>query len=98
MKIKLMPEYECYPTWVENDGMFDNIDPKELPISLDLANRITKWSDDYEKTYDKEDPRESRFLSNLDKNSFIEEGERLREELITELKQNYEVLLQIDMD
>ncbi|MFC0821231.1 hypothetical protein [Moraxella marmotae] len=49
MKVKPMPEYECYPTWVENNGFFDNINPKELPISLNLAVDIMEWSKIHEK-------------------------------------------------
>lgn len=97
MKIKLMPEYECYPIWIENEGIFDNIDPEELPISLELANRITEWSDKYESTYNKEDPRESGFLNNVDKNNFIKEGEELKKLLIRELNHDYDVILQINI-
>ena len=43
--LKLMPEYECYPTWQEYGEVYENIDPNELPISEKLKHDLLAWAD-----------------------------------------------------
>lgn len=92
MKVKLMPEYECYPIWVENKGLFDNIKPEKLPISPGLAIDIMEWSKIYEKTYNHKNPIESGFLTDIDKEFFCNRGIILKERLALELGSNYDIV------
>ena len=39
-KIKLMPDYGCFPIWGMDDDNFGNIDPYSLPISKSLAEEL----------------------------------------------------------
>lgn len=55
--LKLMPEYECYPIWIsDNGGIFKNIPPSNLNISEDLLNKITYWDKIYEDAYNRLNP------------------------------------------
>lgn len=93
--IKLMPDYECHPLWGVIPSEFGDIDPKTLPISTKLQQQLRTWADTYDQTLDREDPRQSGFSTALDVSAFEAEGERLAEQLRTELGSNYIVLTYI---
>ncbi len=38
VKVRVMPDYECAPIWDDED--VGPIDPNELPISRELAERL----------------------------------------------------------
>jgi hypothetical protein len=93
--IKLMPDYECHPLWGVIPSELGDIDPASLPISTILQQQLRAWADAYDQTLDWEDPRQSGFLTAKDVFAFEAEGERLAEQLRTELGSNYMVLTYI---
>ena len=84
-----MHEYECYPIWVYlTNGLLDNISPYELPINKALADEILNWDEIYQRTYDKDNPSNSRLMSNEEQQEFIEIGKILKHKLERELNQS----------
>ena len=76
-KIKLMPDYGCFPIWGMDDDNFGNIDPYSLPISKSLAEELLVWSG----------------FENIEKeNIFKYEGEKLFKKLKLELGDQYTVI------
>jgi hypothetical protein len=39
-KIKLMPDYQCFPLWDMEEP--DNLDPKDLPLNKDTIASLLK--------------------------------------------------------
>ncbi|BDI18607.1 hypothetical protein ANSO36C_44090 [Nostoc cf. commune SO-36] len=39
-KIKLMPDYGCYPLWWVSSDKIGNIDPETLPLSQKTIKRL----------------------------------------------------------
>lgn len=91
IKIRFMPEYECYPLWKFNDGIYDNISPSDLPLSDELIEDIDKWDDSFQSTYNKLDPVTSGFSNSLEEKNFFSQSELLKQRLITELSCDYQV-------
>jgi hypothetical protein len=90
--IKIMPEYECYPIWIsENGGIFENINPRELKISEILKNQIENWDSKFEKTYNKKNPINSGFNNKSQEIAFEKEGVIIQENLVKELN-DYNVI------
>lgn len=84
--LRILPEVECWPTWVRRGNQFDNVDPGSLGISSELAAALRDWSDKWDATYDlKDDPANPKFLSVDVERHFWREGAemaaRLRDEL-----------------
>ncbi len=40
-RIKLMPDYSCYPLWDRDDG--GDVEPWELPLSEATIERLLNW-------------------------------------------------------
>lgn len=78
--LRLSNEYECYPTWIDEDGL-ENIDPAALEIPADLAARIDAWDERYQATYNPEDPASSGFSDVAEAAAFMKEGKGLCREL-----------------
>lgn len=95
IKIKLMPDYHCYPLWREDDYNFDNIDPYSLPISKILASDLIQWAKEYDATLNIEDPLNSGFENMEAELSFRNKGENLFERLKLELGNKYYITLKI---
>lgn len=93
-KIKLMADYECYPLWIDSDNEVGNIDPDSLLISDSLKNELNKWSDDYDKTLNSDNPLESGFKTINEEIAFKKKGKCLQEKLQIELGNNYDVIYQ----
>lgn len=93
-KIKLMADYECYPLWIDSENEVGNIDPDSLLISDSLKNELNKWSDDYDKTLNSDNPLESGFKTINEEIAFKEKGKCLQEKLQIELGNNYDVIYQ----
>ena len=94
-KIKLMPDYGCFPIWGMEDDNFGNIDPYSLPISKSLAEELLEWANKYDKTLNIEEPLNSGFenFENIEKeNIFKYEGEKLFKTLKLELGDQYTVI------
>ena len=94
IRIKLMPDYHCYPLW-EEDNNFDNIDPYSLPISKTLANDLMQWAKEYDITLDIDDPLNSGFKNIESELYFKQKGEYLLERLKSELGSQYSINLKI---
>ena len=91
-KIKLMPDYGCFPIWGMEDDNFGNIDPYSLPISKSLAEELLEWANKYDKTLNIEEPLNSGFENIEKENIFKYEGEKLFKKLKLELGDQYTVI------
>ncbi len=53
-RIKLMPDYQCWPIWgVDGIG---NINPHTLPISQETVAHLEKWAAAFEEGFNWDDP------------------------------------------
>lgn len=95
IKIKMMPDYHCYPLWGAMDENIGNIDPKSLPISKELIKDLTCWAKQYDSTLNLEDPLNSGFPDENSALLFKKNGEELFLRLKKELGGNYLVFLKI---
>ena len=84
---KLMPDYGCHSVWETTGGMYENIDPSDLPISPTLADRLTEWSAQYDDTLNQDDPILSGFETSQKRAGFDLEGRSLLKALKLELPQ-----------
>ena len=89
-RIKLMPDYSCYPLWDRDDG--GDIEPWELPLSEATIERLLNWQDIYDRTIDWDDPASAGFASEKEKRVFEREGISLWKQLQTELGDEYEIV------
>ena len=88
--IRVMPDYQSYPTWQPGSGEY-NVDPQKLPISKDLADELNTWGDDYDATLVLDDPASSGFPDEASESAFVERGAELARRLATELAGRYSV-------
>lgn len=44
-RLRLLPEIQCYPTWVYRNGMYDNVSPNSLGISAEMGS---EWVVDFD--------------------------------------------------
>ncbi len=86
-KIKLMPDYFCWPLWqIEPKGNNPYaLDDSDLPLSKQLIDDIRVWAQRYDAILNQEYPGWSRFKSQDDEIDFIETGWRLRDRVAQEL-------------
>jgi hypothetical protein len=89
-RIKLMPDYSCYPLWDRDDG--GDIEPWELPLSEAIIKRLLNWQDIYDGTIDWDDPASAGFASEKEKMVFEREGVSLWKQLQKELGDEYEIV------
>ena len=73
--LRLAPEYGCWPTWDQDTG--DTIDPVDLPIPRDLADRLKHWDDLFQATLDQNYPPDSRFPDHVAEIAWRAEGEAI---------------------
>jgi hypothetical protein len=92
-RIKLSPDYYCRPLWEASPGTLGNIDPKSLPISVDLENRLTAWAKQYDEILVQDDPMTSGFKTKEAQDRFETERFKLAEDLQSELGDDFEVIL-----
>ncbi len=59
LRLRLSPEFGCWPTWDQDTG--DPVDPASLGLPDDLAQRLTRWDDAFQATFDSAYPPDSRF-------------------------------------
>lgn len=93
--LKVSPEIQCHPTWLEKGGAFENVDPEDLPISSQLATALNEWRDRWDATYDMADPMGSGFSSDVEEERFRSDGEALAERLTSELGTGWTVSLRM---
>lgn len=90
--VRLAAEYGCFPLWLPTDSGVDNIPSSALPISEALAAEVQCWSEEYEVTYDPDDPLNSGFSSTREKLAFTEKGRSIAQRLAEELGPGWRVL------
>jgi hypothetical protein len=73
-RIRLAPEYGCWPTWGETG---DCLDPADLPIPADLVARIALWDDAFQTTLNQTYPPDSRFPDGAAEAAWRAEGEAI---------------------
>ncbi|MGV3574711.1 MAG: hypothetical protein ACO1O4_06175 [Devosia sp.] len=71
MRLRLAPEWECWPLW--NDETGDNLDPRDLKLPPALLARLVAWDDVFQATFNRDDPP----ASVLPGESWHEEGRAL---------------------
>jgi hypothetical protein len=96
MKLKLMPDYQCFPVWIATENCYGDVDPSELPLSNQLRSDLLRWSDWYDSSIDLADGRFVGFGEGDAEARFWEEGKRLARRLRQELPVNYEVIEKFD--
>ncbi|MES4902375.1 MULTISPECIES: hypothetical protein [unclassified Streptomyces] len=87
--VRLAADYECYPVWVVTEREVDNVAPESLPLSGKLAQDLDRWGDEYDATYNRDDPAASGFTSEEAEKSFAEQGQRLARRLRDELDETW---------
>ncbi|WP_432588893.1 hypothetical protein ABVG11_28925 [Streptomyces sp. HD1123-B1] len=87
--VRLYADYECYPVWIVSDQGLDNVAPDSLPLSGQLAEELDRWGDEYEATYNREDPATSGFTSESAERSFNQQGKNLARRLRDELDETW---------
>ena len=92
MKIRLMPDYDCYPLWVVTSDGVRNIAPDELPISDTLRQSLLAWAARYDSTLRRDDPASSGFESRQAELEFDNTGRALGASLRAELGTRVEVV------
>jgi hypothetical protein len=90
-KIKLMPDYRCFPLWSSDPGSPGNIDPSTLPLSAETVSELERWAQAFDKRMDLEDPTRELRISPREVDAFEQEGVRLWKKLREELPSGYEV-------
>lgn len=88
--IRVMPDYQSYPTWRPGTDEY-NVDPEKLPISKELADGLNAWGDEYDATLNLDDPASSGFPDKASENAFAERGADLARRLAAELTGRYRV-------
>lgn len=94
-KIKLMPDYHCYPLWEQSDNAVGNIDPASLPIPSTLAEELLAWAREFDATLHLDDPLRSGFTDPTQEAAFKKRGEILQQQLAQALGANYLVSLSL---
>jgi hypothetical protein len=81
-----MADYKCWPLWWDRpDKEMGDVDPRTLPLSSELIERLYAWAAWYDSTLNEEYPPDSRFASEADEQSFLQEGRALTAEVRREL-------------
>lgn len=78
-RLRLAPEYGCWPTWDDETGY--NIDPVDLGLSDVLLTRLQRWDDAWQATFEADDPESSRFADDDAEQRWIDEGRSIAAEL-----------------
>jgi hypothetical protein len=92
VRVKLMAEYECYPVWVGHPASVDNVPAATLPVSQELTADIEQWAEEYDATYDPDDPLSSGFPDERAESAFVAKGAALAARLQRELGSEYAVV------
>jgi hypothetical protein len=90
-KLKLMPDYQCFPLWREDPTQPDNIDPSTLPLSAETLSALERWAQAFDARLDLDDPAQGRDIPPAEIDAFEREGVRLWRQLRKELASEYEV-------
>jgi hypothetical protein len=83
--LTLRADYFYYPIWlVEGDGLLDNKDPATPPTSETLATDLLAWADAFDAVLDQDDPANSGFKTELQREKFVSQESELAQRLTIE--------------
>lgn len=94
-ELYLIPEVQCFPTWIDRNGTRENVAPSTLPISSGLAQDVDLWGQRWDAIYDLADPANPVFPSQEAEQQFRADGSALLARLRYELGYEWEVTLHI---
>lgn len=57
MRLRLAPEWGCWPLWADETG--DNLDPRELGLPPGLLEHLLAWDEVFQATFNRDDPMAS---------------------------------------
>jgi len=94
LKLKLMPDYDCFPLWwVEHPhGLMGDVDPAFLPLAPVTRRRLLAWAKAFDESLDRDDPGNSPPQPPEQLAAFAREGLALLKQLRAELDHEYEVV------
>ncbi|QYO62986.1 hypothetical protein [Leptolyngbya sp. 7M] len=95
LRFKLKANYSSWPTWYADGVRVGDFDPAQLPISQETLQRLLKWQEVYDSTYQDDYPYNSSFPSQEAREIWGRERLRLWAQLHNELSSEYEVVSDI---
>lgn len=78
-RLRLAPEYGCWPTWDDETG--DSVDPSTLDLSSELLKRLDEWDQTWQATFDPDDPLNSGFTDASAAGRWEAEGQAIADQL-----------------
>ena len=87
-----MADYFCFPLWDLTPGMYGDIDPRTLPMSIKLQQRLLRWAKKYDEILNLNDPAITDFENENDRLMFRMEGYELAHALQMELGVEYKII------
>lgn len=84
-RVRVAADYYCWPTWVDNGTVFENADPRTLPISAEVADALHQWAEEYDATLNQDYPPDSSFPTPEAEAQWVEQGRVLAQRLAKEL-------------
>ncbi|ALF90769.1 hypothetical protein CR47_0206660 [Ralstonia solanacearum] len=94
-QIKVMVDYQCHPLWEISPGLYGEIDPNALPISMGLKQKLADWAAEFDETLDMTNPANSGFKSVEVESAFKARGIKLAEQLQNELGRDFIVSVKV---
>jgi hypothetical protein len=79
VNLRLRPDWQCFPLWDGDTG--ENVSPDKLDLPQELLGRIEMWDDNWQDTYNGDDPPSSGFKSEGDIERYRQEGKAIAAEL-----------------
>jgi hypothetical protein len=84
-EIKVMADYQCHLLWDMSPGMYGEVAPNTLPISVELKRQFADWARVFDETLDMSDPASSGLKSVEAETAFkakvVELAEQLQKEI-----------------
>lgn len=88
----MFPEFRCYPVWVlGSNGLWNDTDPTELPVSASLAAELMRWSDRFDSIFAAGASSSVGFATMREDEEFSQWGASLARRLQEELGADYSV-------
>jgi len=95
-QLQVLSDYECFPLWRPGSSGVENVDPATLPVSGELAAALLRWAEAFDATLNQENPADSGFPLERDRQAFLQRGRDLAGRLARELGPGYRVTYQGD--
>ena len=83
-----MADYQCFPLWADGG---DSVDPRDLPITPELAQALIEWAERFDAGLNWEDPMAT-VVDPGEAARFEADGSALALRLQTELGEAFQVL------